>query len=491
MPDFAVVTAFKATDKMSPAFNKMGAAADRFGARAAASMGVAGRAMSSMRGLLPVIGIGYAMHELHEAAGGMARLETSFRSVFKADATRQMEFVAQEANRLGLNLERSAGAYKGIAAAAKGTAINNAIVKQTFLGVSEAATALQLTGEQTEGALLAISQIISKGKVSMEELRGQLGERIPGAMQIAARAMNTTTAGLEDMVKAGIPAERFIPAFAAQMRREFGPAAAEAATDWLATEERFKSAMFTFKATAGTALIPALTETFTAATPLIVSLGEWIKENREVVSTLAKMVPPLIALGGTIWAVKKVSAAYQGVLVAVRAAHKIGELVDFLKTMGAMKKAMEAAQVATYGQAAAQDALNASMASGVGTAGKLKGILAAAGVVAVPAAIAAAGVIGAYELQEYATGDEAGKTEGGRTIQNILSIMGGGKALVAPNAAVESRNQGSPTIIIQQNLSGVEQKGETKAKSSRGGAPDIEVEQCGPNTFGSFGMGAG
>jgi hypothetical protein len=34
MPDFAVVTAFKATDKMSPVFNKMGGVADKFGDRA-------------------------------------------------------------------------------------------------------------------------------------------------------------------------------------------------------------------------------------------------------------------------------------------------------------------------------------------------------------------------------------------------------------------------------------------------------------------------
>lgn len=60
MPDFAVVTAFKATDRISPAFRKMSGEADRFGKHARASMGMAasasGKMVSAIRGFLPVLG---------------------------------------------------------------------------------------------------------------------------------------------------------------------------------------------------------------------------------------------------------------------------------------------------------------------------------------------------------------------------------------------------------------------------------------------------
>ena len=39
-----------------------------------------------------------------------------------------------------------------------------------------------LSADQTSGVLLALQQMISKGTVQAEELRGQLGERLPGAL---------------------------------------------------------------------------------------------------------------------------------------------------------------------------------------------------------------------------------------------------------------------------------------------------------------------
>lgn len=57
MPDFAVVTAFKATDRLSPAFKRMGNEADKFGRRASASIGMVSKSMSLLGGVLPVFGV--------------------------------------------------------------------------------------------------------------------------------------------------------------------------------------------------------------------------------------------------------------------------------------------------------------------------------------------------------------------------------------------------------------------------------------------------
>ena len=69
-----------------------------------------------------------------------------------------------------------------------------------------------------------LSQIAGKGKVSMEELRGQLGERLTPAMAIAAKSMGVTTAELEKMVESGISAEAFLPKFGAAMEEAFAGA---------------------------------------------------------------------------------------------------------------------------------------------------------------------------------------------------------------------------------------------------------------------------
>lgn len=52
-------------------------------------------------------------------------------------------------------------------------------------------------------ALEALVQMVGKGKVSMEELRLQLGDALPGAMTIVASALNVTTDELYKMVEAG------------------------------------------------------------------------------------------------------------------------------------------------------------------------------------------------------------------------------------------------------------------------------------------------
>ena len=84
-----------------------------------------------------------------------------------------------------------------------------------------------LSADEANGVFLALSQIAGKGKVSMEELRQQLGERLTPAMSLAAKAMGVTTAELEKMVANGISAEKFLPKFGAAMQEAFAPTAAQ------------------------------------------------------------------------------------------------------------------------------------------------------------------------------------------------------------------------------------------------------------------------
>ena len=353
MPDFAVVTAFKAKDKMSPVFGKIEGHIRKMTGGLERMVGLGKGSM--LRDLMPAAGVtGFIMmgNAVKEAAKQADALKTSFGSVFQGDAANQMSFVRKEANRLGLDFVMAADAYKGIAAAAKGTAISNLDVQQTFLGVSEAATALQLTSEQSQGALLAISQIISKGKVSMEELRGQLGERIPGAMQIAARSMGVTTAELEKLVARGIPAEKFIPRFAAQMRKEFGPAAVDASKKFAASEQRFKNLMFTMKANVGNVLLPVLNDAMMMLTPFIAALAEWMDKNQEMVTSIVGVAVPAIGiLAGGYLAAKVGLMLWRGALIAHRIAmvawNGVMAVANLIKWLNALKTMGPAIDVVT------------------------------------------------------------------------------------------------------------------------------------------------
>jgi tape measure domain-containing protein len=176
-----------------------------------------------------VIGVGRA---LLTAQANAEKFATSLKFATgggQAEVAREMNFVVANAQRLGLELNSAGSAYAKLAAASRGTRMEGTNARQVFLAVGEAATVMGLSASEAEGALLAVQQMISKGTVQAEELRGQLGERLPGAFQIAARAMGVTTQELGKMLEQGqVIADDFLPKFAQQLRQELSGSVGEA-----------------------------------------------------------------------------------------------------------------------------------------------------------------------------------------------------------------------------------------------------------------------
>ena len=140
-----------------------------------------------------------------------------------AGAAAEFDYIKGLANKLGLELFSTATAYSSLSAATKGTSLEGQATREIFEAVASSMSALGKSSADTEGALLAVGQMVSKGTVSMEELRGQLGERLPGAFQVAANAMGTTTTGLIEMVSKGdLAADVFLPKFAAALKNAYG-----------------------------------------------------------------------------------------------------------------------------------------------------------------------------------------------------------------------------------------------------------------------------
>ena len=208
---------------------------DRAERRMRSFEGASARAARSLNGLyLAFGGIGAVqlVRSLRDAGLEIERLEQRFNFAaggFAAGA-RELEFIRREAERLGVAFGPAASGYSSLLAASRGTNVGLAETREIFLGVAEAAAVLRLSSEEVEGALRAVQQIMSKGTLQAEEIRGQLGERIPGAFQIAARAMGVTTAELNKMLELGqVASDEFLPRFGAQLRKEFAEGVPDAA----------------------------------------------------------------------------------------------------------------------------------------------------------------------------------------------------------------------------------------------------------------------
>lgn len=75
--------------------------------------------------------------------------------------------------------------------------------KKAFDGIVAAVRATGGSLQDVDSALTATAQVFSKGKVSAEELRQQIGERLPGAFTLFADSMGKTPAELDKALEKG------------------------------------------------------------------------------------------------------------------------------------------------------------------------------------------------------------------------------------------------------------------------------------------------
>lgn len=126
------------------------------------------------------------------------------------------------ARKSGQSITTLATQYAKFLAAAQGTNLQGQKSKEIFESVALTVGKLRLPTEQADGIFRALEQIMSKGVVQAEELRGQLGDRLPGAFQIAARSMGVTTMELNNMLKKGqVLSDDFLPKFAKELQKTF------------------------------------------------------------------------------------------------------------------------------------------------------------------------------------------------------------------------------------------------------------------------------
>lgn len=185
-----------------------------------------------------------------EAQIQLERLDKSFTAIYGSAATvrQQLEFVRETSTAMGQEFYSSAEAAKTFFAAGQGTSLSGQL-NQIYTGFSKAGAALALSSDDMQGIFLALGQSMSKGKVQAEELRGQIGERLPGAFQIAAKAMGVSTAELDKMMADGkLLTDDLLPKMAQALDDRYGKAAESAADTVQAAINRMSTAWTEFKA---------------------------------------------------------------------------------------------------------------------------------------------------------------------------------------------------------------------------------------------------
>ena len=181
-----------------------------------------------------------------------------------------LSFVIATSRELGTSLAESIKGYAQLAAATKNTTLAGEETDNIFRALSESAVVLGMSNDDLKGSIKAVTQMISKGTISSEELRGQLGERLPGAMGIAARALGVTTTQLGEMLKRGeIIVEDFLPKFAKQMREDMAGSLEEASNATTRTLEKMRTEWDLLSVSIGRSVLEGINPAIQAAVDMM------------------------------------------------------------------------------------------------------------------------------------------------------------------------------------------------------------------------------
>lgn len=178
---------------------------------------------------IAALAVGQFVDRFIEANVAVEQFEKGIKAVkgSTADTGAELDYIRGVAQKYGVEVGSLTKSYTSLTAATIGSNLEGKATRDIFEAVTKAMAATGKTGDDTAGALRAIEQIAGKGKVQMEELRGQLGDRLPVALRAAATEMGVTTAQLEEMVKAGLSADVFLPKLAAGLEKTFSGASFE------------------------------------------------------------------------------------------------------------------------------------------------------------------------------------------------------------------------------------------------------------------------
>tara|TARA_B100000131_G_scaffold319027_1_gene364083 strand:- start:766 stop:3144 length:2379 start_codon:yes stop_codon:yes gene_type:complete len=200
--------------------------------------GLAGSVLGGPAGAAAGIGIGttvgLAGTQIQQGLGGIAETTAEFRALQislagvskdQDDFTKSMEDMRQISMKFLIPQRTAIKQFTRLKASIIGAGFDSETTKEVFEGMGAAILATGGNVSDLNSALIAAAQVFSKGKVSAEELRQQIGERLPGAFTSFADAMGISTKELDKMLERGEVSLENFRLFARDIFKKYGETA--------------------------------------------------------------------------------------------------------------------------------------------------------------------------------------------------------------------------------------------------------------------------
>ena len=220
--------------------------------------------------------IGAQVGQVRQALGETARYSANLaklRIALKGVTTSQeeygnaLDFIRESTRRFAIPQEIITRQFTKLQASVQGAGGTIEDTKTAFNGIVASVRATGGSLQDIDSALTATSQVFSKGKVSAEELRQQIGERLPGAFSLFAKSLDITPQELDKALEDGKVSLQDFQTFAEEIFRKYGLTAEIIASSPEAAGDRLSVALSNLSESVGRLLQPigqAFQEVFTA-----------------------------------------------------------------------------------------------------------------------------------------------------------------------------------------------------------------------------------
>jgi tape measure domain-containing protein len=323
--------------------------------------GIAGGLMRGVPGAFAGAAIGQVVDNLGAALAGITseaaavmqmQRGLAMASVDAKDFAEAQSTVASMSERLLMPLEQTTRLFAQLRV---NTKQYNLSVQDTAKIMEGTALAIMATGgssEDLEGAMRAVVQIMSKGGVQAEELRGQLGERFPGAVVKFAQANKLSFEELQQGLEQGQIGIKEFVAFAEKNYDDYAEFSKQLATAPEFAGKRLQIALEGLGREVGNLFAPIGAEIQNTFADIVKTVSNFVKENRgflkQMISDFASIIGPIAKVFGQLLGVLakfavEVGKVFQGLFSMIR--QSVG-----MATIGEAKARLDRARAATAGR---------------------------------------------------------------------------------------------------------------------------------------------
>jgi len=177
-------------------------------------------------------------------------------------AAKELEWLKNTTNELGVSFESSTRSYSKFLASSN---MGIGDTRKTFRAFAGLSSLLGLSGDEFEGTIRALGQMQSKTSITAEELKGQLGDRMPMAVQIFAEAAGVSIPKFLKLMEKGQLSADLMAKVADLITTKYSKDIEKASHNLQGSANRTSNSILELKHTIGDILAPTM-KTFTEGT---------------------------------------------------------------------------------------------------------------------------------------------------------------------------------------------------------------------------------